>query len=139
VGGLITFWLHPAIGRLAGVINVVDAFGLGLFTVAGAVKATEYGLGPVPATLLGVMTGVGGGVLRDVLTRQVPSILRAGEQLYATTALAGAMLTVTLARQDVATVTVVLAGVATTTGLRLLAIWRGWTAPAPALVAPPAE
>lgn len=140
VGGLLTFWFHPAIGRLQGAINIADAFGLGLFTVAGAVKATEHGLGPVPATLLGVMTGVGGGVLRDVLTRQVPELLRAGTQLYATTALAGAALTVAAMRLDAPTVAVVLVGVTATTGFRLLTIWRGWTAPSPVLPGlPPAD
>lgn len=67
VGGLVTFWWHPAVGRLERVINVFDAFGLGLFCVAGALKAHEYGLGPVPAAALGMVTGVGGGIIRDLL------------------------------------------------------------------------
>ena len=80
--GVATFFLHPAFGRVERSINVFDAFGLGLFSVAGALTASEHGLGPLPATLLGVITGIGGGVLRDVLTGQVPSVLRKGE-LYA--------------------------------------------------------
>jgi uncharacterized membrane protein YeiH len=130
LGGLITFFLHPAINRLQPLINVFDAVGLGLFSVAGALKATEYGLGPMPAALLGVITGVGGGVLRDVLVGQVPTILRRGE-LYAIPALAGAAIAVIGSRLDLPTALVIVVGAAVTIVWRLLASWRGWTAPEP--------
>jgi uncharacterized membrane protein YeiH len=130
LGGLITFFLHPAINRLQPLINVFDAVGLGLFSVAGALKATEYGLGPMPAALLGVITGVGGGVIRDVLVGQVPTILRRGE-LYAIPALAGAALAVAGSRLDLPTAPVIVVGASVTIIWRLLASWRGWTAPEP--------
>lgn len=130
VAGIVTFFLHPAIGRMERAINVFDAFGLGLFSVAGAVKATEYGLGPLPATLLGVLTGVGGGVIRDVLIGRVPVILRKGE-LYAVPATTGAAIVVTGLQLDAPTTVVVVVGAAVTIVWRLLAIWRGWTAPEP--------
>jgi uncharacterized membrane protein YeiH len=130
LGGLITFFLHPAINRLQPLINVFDAVGLGLFSVAGALKATEYGLGPMPAALLGVITGVGGGVIRDVLVGQVPTILRRGE-LYAIPALAGASIAVLGSRLGLPTALVIVVGAAVTIVWRLLASWRGWTAPEP--------
>jgi uncharacterized membrane protein YeiH len=67
---------------------IFDAFGLGLFAVTGATKALQFGLGPVQAVLLGTITGVGGGMLRDVLLAEVPTVLREG--LYAVPALLGA-------------------------------------------------
>jgi hypothetical protein len=59
--GLLTFWFHPALGRMERTITVFDAFGLGLFCVTGALKSLDYGLGPVPAALMGMVTGIGGG------------------------------------------------------------------------------
>ena len=70
--GLITFVFHPALGRLERVVNVFDAAGLGLFCVTGALKALDYGLGPVPAALMGMVTGIGGGIARDLLAGRVP-------------------------------------------------------------------
>ncbi|RJS45745.1 trimeric intracellular cation channel family protein [Nocardioides cavernaquae] len=130
LGGLITFFLHPAINRLQPLINVFDAIGLGLFSVAGALKATEYGLGPMPATILGLVTGVGGGVIRDVLAGEVPTVLRRRD-LYAIPALAGAGLAVVGTRLDLPTVLVVVVAAGVTIVWRLLASWRGWTAPEP--------
>src|SRR3954447_1150088 len=67
VAGTVTFYFHPTLGRAERVVNVLDAAGLSLFCVTGALKALDYGLGPVPAALLGMVTGIGGGVARDVL------------------------------------------------------------------------
>jgi uncharacterized membrane protein YeiH len=128
--GVATFFLHPALGRMERAINVFDAFGLGLFSVAGAVKATEYGLGPLPATVLGLVTGVGGGMLRDVLAGRVPTILRKGE-LYAVPATTGAAIAAVGLYLGAPTAVVVVLGAAVTIIWRLLAIWRGWTAPEP--------
>ena len=71
---------------------IFDAFGLGLFCVTGATKALQFGLGPVQAILLGAITGVGGGMLRDVLLREIPTVLHEG--LYAVPALLGATVVV---------------------------------------------
>jgi uncharacterized membrane protein YeiH len=65
--GLVTFWYHPTVGRLERQVSVLDAFGLSLFCAVGALKSVEYGLGPLPAALMGMVTGIGGGMLRDVL------------------------------------------------------------------------
>jgi uncharacterized membrane protein YeiH len=91
-GGLIAFLFSRAISRFTRTIDVLDAAGLGLFAVTGAGKALELGVGPMQAIILGAVTGVGGGTLRDVLIRQIPSVLSSG--LYAIPALVGAALVV---------------------------------------------
>lgn len=82
---------HPELERLSRTLLVFDAAGLGLFCVAGTVKALEHGLSPVAAAALGVMTAVGGGVLRDVIARETPALVRADSELYAVPAVAGAL------------------------------------------------
>lgn len=129
VAGLFTFRFHPAVGRLERTVNVFDAFGLALFCVAGAVKALDYGLGPVPAALMGMVTGIGGGMLRDVLAGRVPVIFRG--ELYAIPALAGAVVAVVGTRADLPVLLVTTAGAAVCLVWRLLAIWRHWQAPVP--------
>lgn len=90
--GAITFWWHPLVDRLRHPVQLFDAVGLSLFAVAGAQKALEFGLSPVMAALLGMLTGIGGGIVRDVLLAGVPSVLRS--ELYALAALAGAIVVV---------------------------------------------
>ena len=85
--GLVTVLAHAALTRLERPILVLDAAGLALFCVTGASTALDHGVGSVGAAVLGAITGVGGGVLRDVLVRQVPVVLRSG--LYAIPALGG--------------------------------------------------
>jgi putative membrane protein len=82
--------------RLRRPLLVFDAIGLGMFVVEGTLKGLNYGLQPLGAALVGVVTGVGGGILRDVLAREVPIIFRRRSQLYVIPALAGALLTVLL-------------------------------------------
>lgn len=130
VGGLVTFWFHPTLGRMERVVNVFDAAGLGLFCVAGALKASEYGLEPLPAAALGVVTGVGGGMLRDLLAGRVPVILRKGE-LYAIPAMAGSALAVTGYELGLDSAVVAAPAAAVAITWRLLAMRRGWTAPMP--------
>ena len=98
-GGLIAFTFGRRLERLNTVITVLDAAGLSLFAVTGAGKALQLGLGPTQAVILGAITGVGGGTLRDVLVRQVPSVLSSG--LYAIPALVGATATVVVTLLDV--------------------------------------
>lgn len=88
---LVTTVLHPELTRVPRTLLVFDAAGLGLFTVAGTLKALEHDLGPVAAALLGVTTAVGGGVLRDIIAREVPALVRADSELYAIPALVGAV------------------------------------------------
>lgn len=127
--GLLTFVYHPVVGRMERMVNVFDAFGLSLFCVTGATKALEYGLGPVPAALMGMLTGIGGGMLRDLLAGRVPVIFRG--ELYATPALAGAAIAVAGTRADLPVLAVAFAGASVCLVWRLLAMWRGWQAPMP--------
>jgi uncharacterized membrane protein YeiH len=85
--GLVCFFAGRALERAERSVMIFDALGLGLFAVTGATKALQFGLGPVQAILLGTITGIGGGMLRDMLLRQVPTVLREG--LYAIPALLG--------------------------------------------------
>jgi uncharacterized membrane protein YeiH len=125
--GLVTFFFHPSLGRKERVINVLDAAGLSLFCVTGALKALAYGLGPVPSALMGMLTGIGGGMLRDVLTGRVPLVFRG--ELYATPALVGA--TVAVIGHEAGLRTAVVAGPAAAVcfGWRVVAVRRGWNAP----------
>jgi uncharacterized membrane protein YeiH len=91
-GGLIAFMFSRALSRFISAIDLLDAAGLSLFAVTGAIKALEFGVGPPQAVILGTVTAVGGGTVRDVMIRQVPSVLSSG--LYAIPALVGATLVV---------------------------------------------
>ena len=128
--GLLTFWFHPTLGRMERAVNIFDAFGLSLFCVTGAVKAAEYGLGLAPAALMGMVTGIGGGMARDVLAGRVPVIFRG--ELYATPALAGAAVAVVLHADGRPFWITALCGGSLCLVWRLVAIRRGWRAPMPA-------
>jgi uncharacterized membrane protein YeiH len=80
-GGLIAFMFSRWLTRFTSAIDVLDAAGLSLFAVTGAGKALELGAGPAQAIILGAVTGVGGGTVRDVLIQRLPSVLSSG--LYA--------------------------------------------------------
>jgi uncharacterized membrane protein YeiH len=127
--GLLTFWFHPALGRRERTVNVFDAFGLGLFCVTGALKALDYGLGPVPAALMGMVTGIGGGMARDLLASRVPSVFRG--ELYATPALGGAAIAVVGSRLELPVLVCASVGATVCIVWRLVAMWRQWRAPMP--------
>ncbi|MFI5734588.1 trimeric intracellular cation channel family protein [Kribbella sp. NPDC051587] len=129
VAGLITFFLHPGIERVERLVNIFDAAGLGLFCVTGALKAIEYGLSPLSAALLGTISGIGGGVIRDLLSGRVPVVLR--REIYATPAFLGAAIVVVASALEYHAVWVSYAAVLTCFAIRLLAIRRGWNAPLP--------
>lgn len=94
--GIVTFAAAPVLKRLERPVLVLDAAGLGLFCVTGASTALEHHVGSVEAVVLGAITGIGGGVLRDVLVREIPTVLRTG--LYAIPALIGASIVVGAAK-----------------------------------------
>lgn len=128
VAGLVTFAWWPVIARLRSSVLMLDAAGLSLFAVSGALKAIAAGLNPAAAILLGVVTGVGGGMLRDVLVSEVPAVLRPGE-LYASAALAGAATVVLASWLRLPTPAGAVAGASLCFLLRYLAIRRGWRLP----------
>ena len=123
----VSFFFHRYLDRLGSAVRLFDAMGLGLFCVAGAVKGVSFGVGPLQATLLGVMTGVGGGALRDLLANQVPLVLE--REIYALAALVGAAGVVALLAAGVPASAAMLPAAATATGLRIVAMRRGWHAP----------
>lgn len=86
--GVVCYFALPALERVRRGVLVFDALGLGLFCVTGATKALDLRLGPAQAIILGAVTGIGGGILRDVLLREIPTVLR--HDLYAVPALIGA-------------------------------------------------
>ena len=93
-GGLVAAYAGPHLHRLATPILVADAAGLAVFAVTGATKAVELGFGPAQAVIVGGITAVGGGTLRDIAIGRVPQVLTSG--LYAIPALLGATTTVAL-------------------------------------------
>ncbi len=127
IAGLATFWGPPMIQRLQRAVLVFDAVGLGLFAVSGTLKALAFGLNPVAAVLLGMLTGIGGGMVRDLLVAEVPTVLRG--EVYAVAALAGAAVVVVGQLLQLPPTPVAVVGAALCFGLRLGAIRRGWELP----------
>ncbi|MEU4129145.1 trimeric intracellular cation channel family protein [Streptomyces wuyuanensis] len=129
VAAVLVFFLHPEVERIQGSVNVFDAAGLGLFAVTGTTKAYEYGLGLTASATLGLATAVGGGVLRDVLANEVPSLLRWDRDLYAVPAIVGATMVVLFIRFEM--LNGLTSGLAVLTAflMRLLAMRFHWRAP----------
>jgi uncharacterized membrane protein YeiH len=128
-GGLVAFALSQRLNRLEMPINVLDAVGLSVFAVIGASKALAFGLGVVPAIILGTVTGVGGGTIRDTLVGQVPSVLHS--DLYAIPALVAAAITVATIRLGVYGLPAALAAAAVGFVIRMLGVHFGLNAPGP--------
>ncbi|AXG80442.1 trimeric intracellular cation channel family protein [Streptomyces paludis] len=129
VATALVFFLHPQVERIQNAVNVFDAAGLGLFCVTGTTKAYAYGLGLTSSVVLGLATAVGGGVLRDVLANEVPSLLRWDRDLYAVPALVGASIVALCIRFDALNALTSTLAVVTAFVLRLLAMRFHWRAP----------
>lgn len=127
VGAAIAFLLPRGGRRWAAISPWLDALVLGLWAAAGSDRALAHGLGWLPAILLGTMTGVGGGVVRDLLLARMPAIFRGGT-LYATSALASTTTLVGLNSLGLPNIAL-LAATTVGTGLTLLARRRGWSLP----------
>ncbi|MEU9007819.1 trimeric intracellular cation channel family protein [Streptomyces sp. NPDC059982] len=128
VAAALVFFLHPEVQRINRAINVFDAAGLALFCVTGTTKAYEYGLGLTASAALGLATAVGGGVLRDVLVNEVPSLLR-DREMYAVPAMAGASMVAVFIGLGVLNAVTTGIAIVTTFVLRLLAMRYHWRAP----------
>ncbi|MBD9480094.1 trimeric intracellular cation channel family protein [Pseudoxanthomonas sp. PXM02] len=125
--GIVTFFWVPLIEKLHHPVRLFDAMGLALFAVAGTQKALEYGISPPMAAGMGMLTGIGGGIARDVLLAQVPLVLRA--ELYAVAALAGALVVAGGHWMGLPVVPCALVGAALCFGLRMMAVTYGWHLP----------
>ena len=127
LAGVITFYWFSGIDRLRSAVLVFDGAGLALFAVSGTQKALAFGLNPFMAALLGMLTGIGGGMVRDVLVAEIPVVLRS--DLYAVAALAGAAVVVVGSLLHLPSTAATITGAALCFGLRLAAIHRGWRLP----------
>ncbi len=130
VAGLLIFYWFPRsrrIQKLGNLVLIFDAAGLAAFAVAGTQKALGYGLDPVMSALLGMLTGIGGGILRDLLLAEIPTVLHS--ELYAVAALSGAAVVVVGHIFHFSPTETAVVGAVVCFGIRLIAIWRGWNLP----------
>ena len=124
----IAFFWHPQVERAMPGVLVFDAAGLGLFCAVGTTKALHYGLAPLHAVLLGVCTAVGGGVIRDVLSGEMPTLLY-DRQLYAVPAMLGSTMMAVLYTLGIRGFVATLASAVLAFTFRILAMRYGWRAP----------
>ncbi|MGI8679630.1 MAG: trimeric intracellular cation channel family protein [Jatrophihabitans sp.] len=124
---VVVFRWHPRLARLWRPVVVLDAAGLGLFTVTGTRAALDHGLGPAGSVALGILTGIGGGVLRDVLLREIPLVLR--REIYALAAAVGAVLIVVVHKAGVLNVAWQIVAAIAVFVVRVLAARRRWSMP----------
>jgi uncharacterized membrane protein YeiH len=129
VVGLIVFYVHPKMARLSRVFLLVDAAGLGLFAVAGARKALDFGVPAVGACVIGLLTAIGGGLLRDVLVREIPTVLH--REIYATAGLLAAVIVVVGDKAEFNKVATACVAISVAFGLRVISRWKQWSAPLP--------
>ena len=104
-----------------------DAAGLSLFAVAGAAKALDFHIHPMLAVLMGGITGVGGGTIRDVLLNRIPTVLHS--DIYATAALLGATVMVVGLKLRMRPVLATSLGAVACFALRMFAVWQHWNLP----------
>jgi uncharacterized membrane protein YeiH len=126
--GIAVVFFHEFYKRIpTGVVTGFDAAGLSLFAMAGATKALDYHINPFIASLLGVLTGVGGGTVRDVMLVEVPAVLRT--DVYATAALAGTVLMILCTKLGLPRVQSAVLGGLLCFGLRMAAASNHWNLP----------
>jgi uncharacterized membrane protein YeiH len=131
VAAVVVFRFHPALSRMRATMLVLDAAGLALFTVIGTLKGLEYGFAVYAACIVGVLSGIGGGIVRDVLVQEIPAVLR--EDFYAMAAVIGAVIVGVGARWEsqIGHWTLMLIAIATIFVVRMVAIRYRWEAPKP--------
>ena len=127
VAGVVIFVWYSPMARLRTPILLFDAAGLALFSVAGAEKALAYGLNPLMAALLRIVTGAGGGVARDILVARTPAVLQS--DIYAVAALLGAALAVIGSRLGLPLIPTAISAAVACFALRVAAIHYGWRLP----------
>lgn len=126
-GGLAAFYAEALVRRMRQSEQILDAAGLGVFAVTGTQKALDCGLSPVMAAVLGMVSGIGGGMMRDVLTARMPVVLHA--EIYAVAALAAGLVVAAGERAGIGIEVTAFAGIALCLVLRLMAIRGGWNLP----------
>ncbi len=127
-GAILVFFQASLVSHFPALLLVtLDAAGLALFAIAGAAKALDFKIHPFLAVLMGGVTGVGGGTIRDVLLAHVPNVLRA--DVYAVAALAGAAIMVLALQLKARPAVATPLGIAVCFFLRMVAVWRHWNLP----------
>jgi uncharacterized membrane protein YeiH len=127
VASALLFWLHPQFGRLRRTVLILDAAGLGLFVSTSTVRAHESGVPVAGACVIGMITGIGGGLGRDLLTGEIPIVLR--REIYAVAALLGSILVLALNAAGMVRALAVTITALVVFGIRMLALRRKWSAP----------
>lgn len=125
----VTVFAHPALDLIQRPILVFDALGLAVFTVNGTLLASHAGLSTVPAAMLGVTTGVGGGLLRDVIARDVPLVVRRDSEIYAIPSALGALIVAAADTHGAYSSAVGIAAAVVVFAVRAAAMVRRWRAP----------
>jgi uncharacterized membrane protein YeiH len=124
VASLLYYWERSLPDQL---LVTLDAAGLSLFAIAGVEKALDYKMHPVMAVVMGGITGVGGGTVRDLLLARVPGVLH--KDVYASAALAGGLVMVLALRAKAPRAVAMLAGGAVCFGLRMVSVAMQWNLP----------
>ncbi|MBZ5569870.1 MAG: trimeric intracellular cation channel family protein [Acidobacteriia bacterium] len=126
--GAFLFLLHTTTAAMNfWLLATLDAAGLAFFAVAGAAKALDFGLHPLPAIIMGGITGVGGGTIRDIFLAQIPVVLRS--EIYATAALLGAAVTILLLKAKLPPAMASTLGIVACFAVRMLAVYHHWNLP----------
>lgn len=129
VFAILTFYRFETFSKR--LLIFADAMGLSIFSILGATYALQINISPIVAILMGVVTGIFGGVLRDVLSNRIPSVFRQSTELYATCSFIGTSLFIILNALQANTLLASLAGAATVFILRLFAVGFKVTLPSP--------
>jgi uncharacterized membrane protein YeiH len=129
LAGLVTFLFHPGVERISRIVRVLDAAGLATFAIGGTLKALGAGVSPLAAVLIGCITAIGGGMVRDVLAGQVPEVLR--REMYALPALLGSTVLVAVHHADRMSVGAIWACVGLVFVIRMVAVVLDVHAPQP--------
>ena len=128
IGALSFYRVDSISNRL---LTIADAIGLGLFSILGATYTLQLGLSPIVAILMGVVTGIFGGVLRDLLCNRIPSVFRQSTELYATCSFAGTSVFILLKLFEVTSLPASVIGAAIIFTMRLAAVRFKMTLPGP--------
>lgn len=128
LGGIIAFCLYPWVLRVPDTLLIgLDAAGLGLFAVSGAAKALDYKIDPFMAVLMGTLTGVGGGTIRDLFLARIPGVLRV--DIYAVAAMVGSAVMILGIRRGLPRTPMMILGGILCFLLRIISVWKHWHLP----------
>lgn len=128
IAAIVVFFAHRLFERIQGPVAIFDAAGLSMFAVTGSIRALNFGISPAMAVVLGMLTGIGGGMVRDVLIGRIPAVLQQVE-LYAIAALAGAAVAVIGVELSWPFTPTALAAAALCFFVRFMSLRRGWHLP----------